>query len=62
MLFSLALMVLCGLVLSGTMQKLKLPGLVGMLLTGIVLGPYVLNLIEDCVQYSSQFSIGDRID
>ncbi len=46
MLFSLALMVLCGLVLSGTMQKLKLPGLVGMLLTGIVLGPYVLNLIE----------------
>lgn len=45
MLFSLALMVLCGLVLSGTMRKLKLPGLVGMLLTGIVLGPYALNLI-----------------
>ncbi|MBP7174697.1 MAG: cation:proton antiporter [Thermoclostridium sp.] len=45
MLFSLALMVLCGLVLSGAMQKLKLPGLVGMLLTGIVLGPYVLNRI-----------------
>lgn len=45
MLFSLAMMVLCGLVLSGTMQKLKLPGLVGMLLAGIVLGPYALNLI-----------------
>lgn len=45
MLFSLALMILCGLVLSGIMQKLKLPGLVGMLLTGIVLGPYVLNMI-----------------
>jgi len=45
MLFSLALMILCGLVLSGTMQKLKLPGLVGMLLTGIVLGPYAFNLI-----------------
>ncbi len=45
MLFSLALMILCGLVLSGIMQKLKLPGLVGMLLTGIVLGPYALNLI-----------------
>ncbi len=45
MLFSLALMILCGLVLSGIMQKLRLPGLVGMLLTGIVLGPYVLNLI-----------------
>ena len=45
LLFSLALMVLCGLVLSGIMHKLKLPGLVGMLLTGIVLGPYSLNLI-----------------
>lgn len=32
MLFSLALMILCGLVLSGIVQKLKLPGLVGMLL------------------------------
>ncbi len=45
MLLSLALIILCGLVLSGIMQKLKLPGLVGMLLTGIILGPYVLNLI-----------------
>lgn len=45
MLYSLALMVLCGLVLSGVMKKLKLPGLVGMLLTGIVFGPYALNLI-----------------
>ncbi len=45
MLYSLAIMVLCGMILSGTMQKLKLPGLVGMLLTGIVLGPNALNLI-----------------
>ncbi len=45
MLYSFALMILCGLMLSGIMQKLKLPGLIGMLLTGIVLGPYVLNLI-----------------
>lgn len=45
MLFGLALMVLYGLVLSGIMQKLKLPGLIGMLITGIVLGPYALNLI-----------------
>ena len=45
MLFSLALIMLCGLVLSGIMQKLKLPGLVGMLLTGIVLGPYAFNLL-----------------
>lgn len=45
MLFSLATMIFCGLALSGIMQKLKLPGLVGMLLTGIILGPYALNLI-----------------
>ena len=45
MLFSLALMVLCALILNGLMQKLRLPGLVGMLLTGIIMGPYVLNLI-----------------
>ncbi|MFV0342863.1 MAG: cation:proton antiporter [Anaerocolumna sp.] len=45
MLFSLTLIILCGLILSGIMQKLKLPGLIGMLLTGIVLGPYALNLI-----------------
>ncbi|NCU26375.1 sodium:proton antiporter, partial [Candidatus Nomurabacteria bacterium] len=46
MLLSLALMILCGLVLSGIMQKLKLPGLIGMLLTGIILGPYALDLIS----------------
>lgn len=45
MLFSLALMILCGLLFGGIMQKLRLPGLIGMLLTGILLGPYVLNLI-----------------
>ncbi len=45
MLFSIALMILCSLILSGIMQKLKLPGLIGMLFTGIILGPYALNLI-----------------
>lgn len=45
MLFSLALMILLALVLNGILQKLLLPGLVGMLLTGIILGPYALDLI-----------------
>ncbi|GHU63095.1 potassium transporter [Clostridia bacterium] len=45
MLFSLAVILLCALVLSGVMQKLRLPGLFGMLLTGIILGPYALDLI-----------------
>lgn len=46
MLFSLALILICGLVLSGVFQKLKLPGLLGMLLIGIILGPYALDLIS----------------
>ena len=45
MLLSLALIFLCAFVLSGITQKLKLPGLLGMLITGVVLGPYVLDLI-----------------
>ena len=45
MLFSLALMLLCALVLSGILQRLRLPGLIGMLLTGIILGPYALNIV-----------------
>jgi len=46
MLFSIALILLCGFGLSGLFQKLKLPGLLGMLLTGVILGPYTLNLIS----------------
>lgn len=46
MLLSFALIALFGLALSGIMQKIKLPGLIGMLLTGIALGPYALNLIS----------------
>ncbi len=46
MLISLALILICGFVLSGIFQRLRLPGLLGMLITGIVLGPYALNLID----------------
>ena len=46
MLLSLALILLVGLALSGIMIKLKLPGLLGMLLAGIILGPTMLNLIS----------------
>ena len=45
MLFSISLVFLCAIVLSEIAHKLKLPGLVGMLLTGIILGPYALKLI-----------------
>ncbi|QRN85879.1 cation:proton antiporter [Clostridia bacterium] len=46
MLFSIALITLLGFSLSEIFKKLALPGLLGMLATGILLGPYVLNLIS----------------
>ena len=46
MLLSIALILLCGMSMSWICKKLKLPGLLGMLLTGIVLGPYVLDLLD----------------
>lgn len=44
MLFSLALIFLCGLMLGSIFKYFHLPSLLGMLLTGIVLGPYALDL------------------
>lgn len=49
MLLSLALILFCGFALSGIMQKLRLPALLGMMLTGIILGPYALNLIAPSI-------------
>lgn len=49
MLTSLALIFLVGLGLAAIVQKCKLPRIVGMLLTGILLGPFVLNLLDDSI-------------
>lgn len=49
MLFSLALIFLCGMALGGIFACLKLPSLLGMLLTGILLGPSVLNLLDPSI-------------
>lgn len=46
MLGSLCLIFLVSLMASSLCQKLKLPGIVGMLLTGVVLGPQIFNLID----------------
>ena len=40
MFLSLAMIFIVGLAMSSLMKKIKLPGIVGMLLTGILLGPY----------------------
>jgi len=44
---SLALIFLLGLLLGSIFQKLKLPSLLGMLITGMLLSPYALNLLDD---------------
>ena len=49
MLTSLALIFLVGLAAAAIFQQLKLPRIIGMLITGIVLGPYVLNLLDPSV-------------
>ena len=46
MLLSVALILIVGMSLGWLCQKIKLPSLLGMLITGILLGPYVLNLID----------------
>lgn len=49
MLTSLALIFLVGLAMAGICRFLKLPRIIGMLVTGVVLGPYVLNFLDDSI-------------
>lgn len=49
MLTSLALIFLVGLSLAAICQRIKLPRIIGMLITGIVLGPYVLDLFDNSI-------------
>ena len=43
---SLALIVICGLAADILFRKFKLPGLVGMLIVGVLVGPYVAGLMR----------------
>lgn len=47
MLASIAYILLVGMLAGWLCKKVYLPGLLGMLMTGIVLGPHVLNLIDE---------------
>ena len=49
MLQSIALILLVGMAMGAICRKCKLPSLLGMLVTGIVLGPYVCNLLDDSI-------------
>ena len=49
MLLSIALILILGMFMGWLCQKIKLPSLLGMLITGIVLGPYGLNLLDGSI-------------
>lgn len=49
MLTSLAYIFLMGLVLGAVSKKFKLPSLIGMIITGILLGPYVFNVLDKSI-------------
>lgn len=49
MLTSIALIILLGLFIGSIFTKLKLPSLVGMILTGIILGPHMLILLDSSI-------------
>lgn len=49
MLTSLSLIFLVGLAMGAICQRLKLPRIIGMLVTGIILGPYVLDLLDPSI-------------
>ena len=46
MILSLGLILMLGLVFAKIFEKLRLPRIIGMLLTGIILGPQVLNILD----------------
>lgn len=54
MLKSLALIFLVGLLMGDIFRKLKLPEILGMLITGIILGPYVLDLFHEKILLVSE--------
>ena len=49
MLLSVSLILMVGMFMGWLCQKCRLPSLLGMLATGMVLGPYVLNLLDGSI-------------
>lgn len=49
MLTSIAIILLCGLMVGWMFNKIKLPSLLGMIIVGIILGPHGLNMIDDSI-------------
>ncbi len=49
MLLNISLILIVGMSMGYICSKLKLPSLIGMLATGIILGPYVLNILDSSI-------------
>lgn len=49
MLTSLSLIFILGILMGSIFSKLNLPKLIGMILTGIILGPYMLNILDNSI-------------
>lgn len=49
MLLSIALIITIGMFMGWICQKCKLPSLIGMMLTGILLGPYAFNILDESI-------------
>ena len=49
MLLSISLILILGMVMGWICRKMKLPALLGMLITGIIMGPYGLNLLDGSI-------------
>lgn len=47
--FSIAIILLLGLLFSKAFNKIKLPGLLGMLILGMIIGPYGINIIDQSI-------------
>lgn len=55
MLYSLALIFILGIVFAELVKKTTLPGLLGMIIVGIIIGPYCLNLLDsEVIKISAQ--------
>ena len=49
MLISIAVILLCGLLFGGICKRLCFPALIGMIIAGVLIGPYGLNIIDDSI-------------
>ena len=54
MIESFAIVIIVGLLLGAFAKKLNLPNLVGMLIAGIIVGPYVLDLLDPVLLNNSE--------